>query len=110
MILIPFNHADRAVQVSFFPFRIIAQCFIWIIPHAVRLDICLIHYIQPVFITKLVPSWDVRIMACSDCVYVESFHQLDIFHHVFFRDNSAGFRFVLMTVNALNHDWHAINE
>ena len=84
MILIPFNHADCPVQVSIFPFRIITQRSIWIIPHAVRLDICLIHHIQPVFITKLVPARDVRIMACPDRVYVESFHYLDILDHVFF--------------------------
>ena len=67
-----------------------------------RLDVGFIYHIETIQITQLIPPGYIGIMAGPYSIDVELFHQLDILHHVLFRDNTSGSRFMLMPVDTLD--------
>ena len=75
-----------------------------------RLNICFINKIQPVFITHLIPEFLLRVMACPHGIEIITFHFPDIFHYSSFVNNMPCYFVVLMHINPFNMYCNTINQ
>ena len=77
-------------------------------PHAVSLDVGLVAQQDAVFVAQLVPARHVRVVAGAHGVDVELLHEDDVAHHVLFGDDVAALRVLLVAVDALDQQRHAV--
>ena len=110
MVLVSLNNVLDTIEKHCFPFFSISRNMNIIGKQAMRLVVCLIHYINTVFIAKLIETWIVWIMRGTNSIYVVLFHQFKIFsHHLFCRNTS--YRWIhLMTVRTTNAERLTIDQ
>ena len=109
MIFVALDHAPDAVQVRVGEILAPGERLI-VKTHAVAFDVRLIHQINPVTVTQVIPCGLVRIMTAPVGVHVELFHALDVALHAFHRDGLAAIRIKLMAVDALDEEAPAVDE
>mmetsp|Transcript_48926 Transcript_48926/g.79598 ORF Transcript_48926/g.79598 Transcript_48926/m.79598 type:complete len:319 (-) Transcript_48926:1448-2404(-) len=98
VVLVPGHHAAGPLTVSVAPELIVREHGHGVA--AVRLDVGLIHDVEPVFVAQFVPQRIVRIMGGSDGVEIVLLQKQDVLNHVLLGDDVAMFRMVLVSVGA----------
>ena len=81
-----------------------------VISHTMRFQVCLGCDIQSVFIAEVVPARIIRIVTCTDSVYVELLHNLDVLNHALYANDISTIRINLMTVGTLDQYRLAIHQ
>ena len=112
MIFVAFVHVDCTVHMRFQPFRVVSQrtAFAQVVVHAVRFDIGFVVNIQSVFVTKLVESAVLRVMAQADGVQIVPFHQFEILAHQFFCHVMSGLRVVFVDIDTFELDRLSVEQ
>ncbi len=109
MVFIPLKHRLCPVQHTGFPFLMIARHIpgrlhhAQLLPGAVAFHICLIHHIDAVFVTHLIPYCLVGIMAGTDRIDMVSAEYLHRRLHILPANHPAMTGIPLMAVHAFNH-------
>ena len=75
---------------------------------SVCLDVSLIAHVEAIFITQIIKSRMIGIMACTHCVKIVHFHENNVFNHGFFRYRLSPLWTMFMTIHTLNNDRDAI--
>ena len=73
-------------------------------------DICLVHHIKPILITKLIPKRIIRVMRTTDGIHMILFHQTDVLNHRFPGNRFSLDGIMFMTIHPLNHDRFTVNQ
>ena len=100
VVLVALHHTPRAVQVGGPPLVLACQRDGGIEPHAVGLDVRLVHHVQAVLVGQLVPPRDVGVVGRPHRVDVHLLHQLHVPKHRRLGDDVGALRVVLVTVDA----------
>ncbi len=108
MVLVALDHADLAVH------RGVAEAGvadrIARIAETVRLKVGLVHHIEPVLVTQVIPARIVGIVTGAHGVDVVALHQQDVFHHTAVRHGITVVGIHLVAVDATDHDRLAVQQ
>ena len=89
--------------------RYACQCF-FAVTHAVRLNVCLCHYVNAILVAKVIPTWVIGIVASAHSVDVVLFHQLNVLHHARSAYNVGTIGVHFVAVYTLNEHGLTINK
>ncbi len=109
VILIPLKHPYGTIHMSFHPDRRIGKRF-FAVTHAMAFNIGFIHHIKPVFVAKVIPGGNVRIVRSANCINIKLLHQQNIFNHAFPGHHLSPIRIGFVTVNPFNQNPLSIDQ
>ena len=109
MVEVSLNDSADTLQVSQFVIRIIRKRFL-AVTHTMRLDVRLIHDIKAITVTEGIPHRVIRIMACTDSIDIQAFHNLDILNHICFRHYISLIWVHFVPVGSLDEDRLAVHQ
>ena len=105
VILVAPHHPCHPLDKGSVPFGVLRRA----IPDAVGLQIGLVQHKEAVFVAEIVPARIVGVVARAHRVDVERLHQLDVGQHRCDGDGVPGVGIVLVAIDALDADGHAVH-
>jgi len=73
-------------------------------------NVGLVHHVDPVKITQVVPGWGIWIMTGSYSIDIEFFHQFNILYHTLHRHDVPCGRVHLMPVNPFDEYGFSVDQ
>ena len=80
------------------------------VTHSVRLDVGLIHHIESIPVTEVIPLRGIRVVTCADSIYIQLLHDEDVLDHIFTGDHISPVGADLMSVRTLDEDRPAVDQ
>ena len=74
------------------------------VAHSVRLDVALVHHVEPVLVAEGVPTRVIRVVTGAHRVHIQFLHDADVADHVLFGDDVALVGAHLVAVGAFDED------
>ena len=109
VVAVALDHALVALKVSL-GVAIDTSKSLFVVAHAMRLDVGFVYHIQAIFVAKVVPLGCVGVVACAHSVDIEFLHQCDVFYHALTRHYKALPGIYFMTIYAFNEYWFAVDK
>ena len=110
LVAVAKHHAQHTRMEGITPFVTLGKSAIGRVEDAVTLDVGLVDEIETIFGTQVIPFRIVGIMATTHGIDICLLHQLDILQHALHRDGTSVMGVVLMAVDTLYLQRHAIDK
>ena len=105
-VLVPLHHAFDPVETILRPFR---QARRDDVPDAMGFQVRFVDNVDAVLVTKIIPPWVIRIVACPHSIDVKPLHDLYVLHQAIIAQRFPIVRIDFMTVHPLEEDRHAVD-
>ena len=110
VVPVPDDHPFGAVEVRVPPLGTRREGHLGQEAHPVRLDVRLVHHVEPVLVGQLVEAGQVWVVRRPDRVDVEPLHKPDVLEHPRLVHHVAPLGVVFVPVHAPEHDRTAVQE